>query len=193
VFESPSRTRTASAPGQGSPPLSISYVDPASPADEAQSDRVMLSGVRLSLQAVQPSQAAPAFIPPNQNVAAMSGRGTTHSGLRRIQWQPSPNRISQTLMKIATAHPGAIKPDAKKNGASASIAARANPATTYLATVRASCGMDASFHFGAALSGDKRATAGPADQPDAQPDLGGDDYCQRDPIQGSEREDNEAE
>jgi hypothetical protein len=54
-------------------------------------------------------------------------------------------------------------------------------------------GMDASSHFGAALSGDRRAMAGAAHEPDTQPELGGHDYCERDPIDGSEREDDEAE
>ena len=88
----------------------------------------------MRFQAVQPSQAAPAFMPPNQNAAAINGSGTTHRGLRLIQTQPSPKSSSQTPMKSPTAHPGAINPEAKKNGARASIAARANPATTYLAT-----------------------------------------------------------
>ena len=48
-------------------------------------------------------------------------------------------------MKTPTAQPGAIKPEAKK-GARTSIAARAKPATTYLAIVRASRGMGASSH-----------------------------------------------
>jgi hypothetical protein len=132
-------------------------------------------------------------MPPNQNAAAMSGSGTTHSGLRLIQKMPSANSTSQTAMKMPTAQPGAIKPDARKKGASASIAARAKPPRTYLATVRASRGMDASSHFGTALSGDRGPMAGPAHQPDTQPELGGHDYCERDPIHSSEWEDDEAE
>ena len=98
-------------------------------------------------QGVQPSHAAPAFIPPSQKAAAMNGSGTTHKGLRRIiQKQPSPKRANQTAMKTPTAHPGAISPEARKKGANASIAARAKPATTYLATVRASRGMGESSH-----------------------------------------------
>jgi hypothetical protein len=31
--------------------------------------------------------------------------------------------------------------------------------------------------------------AGPVDQPDTQPELGSHDYCERDTIHGSERED----
>jgi hypothetical protein len=97
-------------------------------------------------QGVQPSHAAPAFIPPSQKAAARNGSGTTHKGLRRIQKQPSPKRANQTAMKTPTAQPGAISPEAKKKGANASIATRAKPATTYLATVRASRGMGESSH-----------------------------------------------
>jgi hypothetical protein len=96
--------------------------------------------------AVQPSHAPPALIPPNQNAAAMNGSGTTQRGLRLIQKQPSPKSTSQAAMKIPTAQPGAISPEAKKNGARASIAARANTPATYLAPVRASRGMGASSH-----------------------------------------------
>jgi hypothetical protein len=53
--------------------------------------------------------------------------------------------------------------------------------------------MDASSHFGATLSGDGRAMAGAAHQPDTQPELAGHDYCEHDPIHGSEREYDEAE
>ena len=56
-----------------------------------------------SIQAVQPSHAAPAFMPPNQIAAAMNGSGTTHSGLRLIQTQPRPKSTSQTPMKTPTA------------------------------------------------------------------------------------------
>src|SRR6185295_7574098 len=97
-------------------------------------------------QGLQPSQAAPAFIPPSQKAAAMKGSGTTHKGLRRIQKQPIPKSTNQTAMNTPTAQPGAISPEAKKKGANASIAARAKPATTYLASVRASRGMAESSH-----------------------------------------------
>jgi hypothetical protein len=63
---------------------------------------------------VQPSHAAPAFIPPSQKAAAINGNGTTHSGLRLIQRQPSTKSTSQTPMKTPTAQPGAISPEAKK-------------------------------------------------------------------------------
>src|ERR671910_3234709 len=89
----------------------------------------------LSTQGLQPSHAPPALIPPSQKAPATKGIGTTHKGLRRIQKQPRPNSTSQTKMKIATAQPGAISPEARKNGARPSIAASANPATTYLAIV----------------------------------------------------------
>jgi hypothetical protein len=96
--------------------------------------------------AVQPSHAPPALIPPNHNAAAMNGSGTTQSGLRLIQKQPSPKSTSQAAMKIPTAQPGAISPEARKKGARASIAARANTPAAYLAPVRASRGMGASSH-----------------------------------------------
>ena len=96
-------------------------------------------------------------MPPYQNTSAINGSGITHSGLRLIQKQPSPKSSSQTAMKIPTAHPGAINPEARKKGARASIAARAKPATTYLATVRASRGMPESSHLRGGLSGDQRA------------------------------------
>jgi hypothetical protein len=94
-------------------------------------------------------------MPPSQIAAAMNGSGTTHSGLRLIQKQPSPNSTTQTAMKIPTAQPGAISPAARKKGAMASIAARATTPTTYLAPVRVSRGMAASSHFRVALSGDR--------------------------------------
>jgi hypothetical protein len=43
----------------------------------------------------------------------MNGSGTTHKGLRLIQKQPSPKSASQTAIKIPTAQPGAINPEAK--------------------------------------------------------------------------------
>jgi hypothetical protein len=76
----------------------------------------------------------------------MKGSGTTHKGLRRIQKQPIPKSTNQTAMNTPTAQPGAISPEAKKKGANASSAARVKPATTYLATVRASRGMAESSH-----------------------------------------------
>jgi len=88
----------------------------------------------------------------------MSGSGTTHKGLRLIQKQPSAKSASQTAMKTPTAQPGAINPEAKMKGARTSIAARAKPAATYLATVRASRGMAASFHLRLVLSGDRPAS-----------------------------------
>src|SRR6185312_13296786 len=93
----------------------------------------------------------------------MKGSGTTHKGLRRIQKQPSPKSTNQTAMNTPTAQPGAIRPEAKKNGANASIAARAKPATTYLATVRASRGMAESSHacaVGSTLHGRRAAGCG---------------------------------
>ena len=101
---------------------------------------------RLRAYGVQPSHAAPAFMPPNQTAAAMNGSGTTHSGLCLIQKQPSTNNASQTVMKIPTAQPGAIKPEAMKKGEMASIAAKANTPATYFAPVRASRGIAASSH-----------------------------------------------
>jgi hypothetical protein len=116
---------------------------------------------------VQPSHAPPAFIPPNQNAAAMNGSGTTHSGFCLIQKQPSPNSTSQTVMKIPTAQPGAIKPEARKKGERASIAAKANTPATYFPPVRASRGMAASSHVRAALSGASRT--GPMSEATASP------------------------
>ena len=92
----------------------------------------------------------------------MKGSGTTQSGLRLIQKQPSPNSTSQTAMKIPTAQPGAINPEARKKGEMASIAARANIPATYLAPERMSRGMAASSHLPDALSGG-RGRAGPMD------------------------------
>ena len=98
-------------------------------------------------------------MPPSQSAAAMNGSGTTHSGLRRIQKQPSPNSTSQTARKTPTAQPGAMSPEAKKKGAMASIAARASTPAASLAPVRVSRGISASSHLPAVLSG-ARSTFG---------------------------------
>jgi hypothetical protein len=118
------------------------------------------SGANCAPQGVQPSHAPPALIPPSQIAAATNGSGITHSGLRRIHKQPTTNSVSQITMKRATAQPGAMSPDAKKNGANASMAASARAASTYLTTVRVSCGMIASLHA-RRLSGQASAVGGP--------------------------------
>ena len=144
------------------PPRAL--ISPAIPLSPEHSREGDLGPLRRC-HGVQPSHAPPALMPPNQNAAATNGSGTTHSGFRLIQKQPSPNSASQTVTKIPTAQPGAINPEARKNGDRASIAAKANTPATYFAPIRASRGMAASSHVPAALSGEPYVRDGLAKRP----------------------------